>query len=454
MEAQGRTQRGCRRKRKVAVEVDAALSETVIAAQPLTEKIVPEVRPKKVEVAKGARQIVVALQPDEYHRLWKDSRAVRQLVDSQWEQFPELFPTEMSQGYHLCGLLPESIKLPGVQLRQIKLKAAPGVKYTLRPSFVAPYLIGTVDELAGPLLLRRYGVPYEILTRLFGHNDMFWYRMEVSLGRNSLAGTTLRASGKLPEDLSADEHHTKQCGEKAFVAITTGGGCTLGVAVTDAADEVSLTTVYGEFRDEARDIQPDYSPSTVNTDGWAATRAAWSTLFPSIILILCFLHGFLKIRDRCRKNHDLHARVWDVYRAPTAMEFRRQLTELEVWSSSQDLPAPVRQAITKLVNHAEDYAVSYDSPTGKRTSNEVDRLTNHLTRLMYSGKHLHGHLSSATLRLRGSKLVHNFLPFAERSNHPRDFVSPAHRLNKKVFHEHWLHNLYLSASMRGFHITT
>ena len=146
--------------------------------------------------------------------------------------------------------------------------------------------------------------------------------------------------------------------------------------------------------------------------------------------------------------------MWDVYRAPTAVEFRRELTELDEWSSSQDLPAPVREAIVKLVKHADNYAVSYDHPTGKRTSNEVDRLTNHLTRLMDSGKHLHGHLSSATLRLRGSKLVHNFLPFAERPNHPREYLSPAHRLNKKVFHQHWLHNLFLSASMRGIHART
>jgi len=27
--------------------------------------------------------------------------------------------------------------------------------------------------------------------------------------------------------------------------------------------------------------------------------------------VLCFLHGFLKIRDRCRKARDLHTRVWE-----------------------------------------------------------------------------------------------------------------------------------------------
>ena len=307
MEAQGRTQRGSRRKRKliVASQANSVGCEPTIAAQSIGEKTVGrQDRPKRAQVAKGSRQIVVSLERDDYDRIWKDPRAVRQFLETQLQQFPELFPAQMQQGYQLCGMLPESVKLPGVRLRQIKLKSDPQVKYTLRPSFVAPYLIGTVDELAYPLRLRRYGVPYSVITIGFGHNDMFWYRMEVSLGRNSLAGTTLRASGKVPEDLSADEHHTKLCGEKAFVAITTGGGCTLGLAVADTADAVSLTATYGEFRDEARDVQPNYSPSTVNTDGWPATRAAWSGLFPSVVLILCFLHGFLKIRDRARKNHE------------------------------------------------------------------------------------------------------------------------------------------------------
>ena len=456
MEAQGRTQRGSRRKRKLTVAPEADMASAVPTGtdhQP-AEATVRGDRPQKVEVAKGSRQIVVSLEQADYDRVWKDARAVRQLLDAQLEQFPELFPAGMAQGYQLCGLLPESVKLPGVRLRQFKLTSAPRVKYTLRPSFVAPYLVGTVDQLEFPLRLRRYGVPYDLITCIFGHNDMFWYRLELSLGRNSLAGTTLRASGKVPEDLTADEHHTKQCGEKVFAAITTGGGCTLGIAVTAAADEASLVEAYDQFRKEAHDVQPEYSPVTVNTDGWAATRSAWSQLFPSVVLILCFLHGFLKIRDRCRKNRELHTRVWDAYRAPTAALFRQQLTELETWSSSQKWPAPVQQAITKLVNRADHYAVSYDHPTGKRTSNEVDRLTNHLTRLMYAGKHLHGHLRSATLRLRGSKLVQNFLPFAKRSNHPREYVSPAHRVNKKLFHQHWLHNLYLSASMRGFHTAT
>jgi len=39
-------------------------------------------------------------------------------------------------------------------------------------------------------------------------------------------------------------------------------------------------------------------PATVNTDGWSATQRAWLNLFPMIILIECFLHAFIKIREQ------------------------------------------------------------------------------------------------------------------------------------------------------------
>ena len=46
----------------------------------------------------------------------------------------------------------------------------------------------------------------------------------------------------------------------------------------------------------------NYTPRTVTTDGWQATKNAWKTLFPSLLLILCFLHVFIKVRDRAKKK--------------------------------------------------------------------------------------------------------------------------------------------------------
>jgi hypothetical protein len=384
----------------------------------------------------------------QYDDLWSQADRVRVCVAGWLASAPELFPAGFDQGYRLHGFGRPSRKLPGVKLRKIVL--AEGTSYWLRPSFVTGYMTGTVEELAYPLLLAAQGVPAWLLTMGFGHSDMDWYRLVERLGRSSLVGTTVRDTARLPEHLAADEHHADWAGQKGYVATTVGGGCLLGVALTASADDAHLQQAYGVFAAEARDVEPQYAPETVNTDGWAATRNAFLAWFPRIAVVLCFLHGFLKIRDRCRKDHELHRRTWDVYRAATAEEFRRLMDEFQQWCAPRTWPASVREMLAKLWNKTESYVVADAHPGCHRTSNAVDRPMNRLCRLMYAGRGLHGHQSSSELRLRGWALLLNFRPYARRSNRPRAYDSPAHRLNGRRYHEHWLHNLMASTSLMGF----
>lgn len=394
----------------------------------------------------GTRQICIPMTRDVYDRIWNNAGEVRRHLAPLIEAMPELFPQDIQDGYQLSGHLPESKKLPGIRLRQLRVgKRA----YSLRPSFVASYMTGTVEGLEHPLLLLSFGVPCWVVTKIFGHNDMFWQRHLERLGRNSLVGTTVRVAERLPEHLAADEHHADWCGKKGYVAVTAGGGCLLGVALTDTADEAHLTQAYGPFADEARQVQRDYAPQTVNTDGWFATQNAFQALFATIAVVLCFLHGFLKIRDRCRKARELHQRIWDVYRAATAVEFQTRMAAFRAWFDQGSWPAAVREMAAKLWQRESEYAVAYAHPGCHRTSNLVDRLMNRLTRLLYTGRGLHGHQHSSTCRLRGWALLHNFRPFAPRSGCCRVYQSPAHRLNRKQYHEHWLHNLQVSASLAG-----
>jgi hypothetical protein len=415
--------------------------------RPKTRRVNRERDPAPPQPPRGAKQIVIPMTRPQYDEIWHDPRGTRAFVDGWARSAPELFPAGFDRGYRLHGFGRESRKLPGLRLR--KVVTADGASYWLRPSFVAGYMTGTVEELAYPLLLAAHGVPAWLLTAGFGHSDMFWYRVVERLGRSSLVGTTVRDPARLPEHLAADEHHADWSGRKGYVAMTVGGGCVLGVAPTAAADEDHLREAYGVFAAEARDVDPAYTPETVNVDGWAATRNAFGSLFTAITAVLCFLHGFLKVRDRCRKARDLHRRVWDVYRAATAEEFRRRMGELRRWCATQTWTAPVREALEKLYAKTESYAAAYDHPGCHRTSNAVDRPMNRLCRLMYAGRGLHGHQGSSELRLRGWALLQNFRPYAPRGKSPRVFKSPAHRLNGRCYHEHWLHNLMASTSLMG-----
>lgn len=399
------------------------------------------------ETAKyGSRQICIGMSRETYDAIWDDAGEVRKLLEKQIEMHPEIFPDGIEKRFALSGHLPESKKMPGIRLRQIRIQ---GVSYTLRPSFVMPYFTGTVDDLGIPLLLLAYGVPCWLVTLVAGHNDMFWYRQLERLGRNSLVGTTVNTSENLPEHLAADEHHAHWQGEKGYVATTASGGCLLGVALTDEADQAHLQEAYGVFAKEAREVSPDYKPKTVNTDGWWATQNAFKALFAGIVPILCYLHGFLKVRDRCYKDHELHRRIWEVYWADHIRMFDRRMKAFKKWFEQNKWSTAVQEMAAKLWKRANQYRVAYKHPGCYRTSNQVDRLMNRMTRYLYAGRGLHGHHHSSELRLRGWALLNNFRHFARRAGVNREFDSPAHRFNKKRYHDHWLHNLMISASLAG-----
>ena len=216
------------------------------------------------------RQICIGIEREEYNRIWDNAQKVRELVDYQMMKSPELFPMEMrEQGYTLTGHLPESKKIPGIRLRQVRVGKK---RYTLRPSFVMGYMSGTVGALDSPLFLLSIGVPAWAITRVFGQNDLYWHRQVERLGRNSLVGTTVSSREDLPEHIAADEHHARWCGQKGYVAMTVGAGCILGVGLSQGADEENLKKAYGDFKEEATLLDDTYAATTVNTDGWTATK--------------------------------------------------------------------------------------------------------------------------------------------------------------------------------------
>lgn len=212
--------------------------------QQRTRSCIRQPRSRGPDMPRGSQQICIPMTRDWYDRIWNDAAEVRRYLEPLLQNMPELFPDGIQDGYQLSGRLPESTKMPGIRLRQLR---AQNRVYSLRPSFVMSYMTGTVEGLEHPLLLLSFGVPCWVVTKIFGHNDMFWQRHLERWGRNSLVGTTVRIAERLPAHLAADEHHADWCGEKGYVAVTAGGGCLLGMALTDEADESHLTQAYGQF---------------------------------------------------------------------------------------------------------------------------------------------------------------------------------------------------------------
>ena len=396
------------------------------------------------------RIIVAPFDQDQYTKIIFAPCKFREDMDNFIKLYPEIFPPEIDMGYQMKDIY-HSKKL-FIPIRRIEIAET---NYTVRPCFVMPYLTGFVDDVEKSLFLRKFDVPFWALSYVFGKDAMYWYRLEESLGRNSIVGTTIKNAECLPEHLSADEKHTRIQGKKVYVATTVGNQCILGASVAEDAGEKSLRKAYGVFKKEAQCLDHDYCPETVNTDGWKATQNAWSALFNSIVIICCFLHIFIKIRDRCSKKYkqlylQVADKLWNCYRAKNKRSFSQQIRRLHEWAVATAIPDVMLHPIKKLRNNLSGFAKAYDFPGAHRTSNMIDRLMKRMDRHLFTTCYFHGSIFSAELNIRGWALIHNFAPSNPLTIKKHNGLkSPAERVNKFCYHENWLKNLLISASLGG-----
>jgi hypothetical protein len=399
---------------------------------------------------RGCSTICLPFRKDDYTQLVADPGRFRHALDQLYRDLPELFPKAFADGYRLKDR--RRAKKNGLLLRRIVCTAT-GEAFTIRPSFVLPYLTADTRDADKALYLRSFGVPYHALAYVFGRNPMFWYRLELALGRNSIVGTTVRRVA-VPEHLVADEHHQTRAGAKAYVATTVGKGCCLGAAVSATADEAGLTKAYQAFAAEADNVQPGYRPQTVNADGWAATRAAWRNVFPTVVVLRCFLHGWLSIRDRAKHLKEtfwtLGDKVWHAYQATTRRELVQRLRRLREWAR-RHLSGPVLEQVLKLCSRSREYGMFCDHRDGHRTSAMLDRVMREMNGYFEAGQHLHGSEEASNQRSRAWALLHNFSPWSSQTARAQaGCQSRAERLNGHRYHDNWLENLQVSASLAGF----
>ena len=106
-----------------------------------------------------------------------------------------MFPPEIGEGYWLSGFV-ES-KRQQIKTRRILFKANRQA-YQIRPDTLMPYMIGTTEEVEKGLYLRRYGVPYEGIAHVLGHNPMYWYNATQALSRVSMVGSAVKDPDAFP----------------------------------------------------------------------------------------------------------------------------------------------------------------------------------------------------------------------------------------------------------------
>jgi len=396
------------------------------------------------------KTIVLPFDEATYPEFMTDNSAFKNHVQAWIDTHPELFPETIHGGWSLHGFTRESVK-QGIRIRRIVTKDD-GEVWQIRPAFVMPYMTCDTATAEKILFLQKWA-PAWALAHAFEKDVMTIHRLTNHMGRYNLVGTTVKQADTLPKDVGADEKHGTLSGETVYCATTVAEQCFLGASVSIGAGEEELTTAYRQFQREAQQIQPDYQPETVNTDGWQATMNAWRTLFPSICLIQCFLHAILGIRNVATKaTKALYATIveqaWDAYAATTKRSFSQRLRRLREWGEKLK-DSPLKSKLLKLCQKKAKFLPAYDFPQCLRTSNMIDRLMRGMDKYLFAHQGFHGTLVSAEYGIRSYCVLTNFRPSTYNpivGDINRNCDSPFTRLNGFTYHTCWLQNMLIATS--------
>src|SRR5512135_2211878 len=117
--------------------------------------------------SRGHRTICLPIAEETYRQIVNDPVKFRHAIDDDFRRMPELFPRNF-EGYQLMGHRVSAKQ--GVMIRRVRLKD--GTTYSIRPSFLMPYMTARTEDVRGPLFLRTFGVPFWALAHVFGRDPM------------------------------------------------------------------------------------------------------------------------------------------------------------------------------------------------------------------------------------------------------------------------------------------
>ena len=105
------------------------------------------VKERSSEPVRGQKTICIPCSQQEYERIADDPARFRKFLDRLIEATPELFPPEIHRGYRMKDAY--TSRKTGWKLRRIDLRN--DESYSIRPSFLMPYLSARTEDVQAPL---------------------------------------------------------------------------------------------------------------------------------------------------------------------------------------------------------------------------------------------------------------------------------------------------------------
>ena len=168
------------------------------------------------------------------------------------------------------------------------------------------------------------------------------------------------------------------------------------------------------------------------------------------------LHAVLAVKNRGRRTPTLGdeavASLWQVYAAPTLAAFAQRIRRLREGLPAQPLLDSVQEKLRAVCDNADvPSKPAYRHPGCYRTSNGLERLMNYQHRLLWTMQYFHGTPQSAHPSMYGRwRWCGTSIPMGEKTQQKEGrYTSPFERINQFRYHDNWLENMMIAASLRG-----
>ena len=229
-----------------------------------------------------------------YHRLCKDGKS--------FIEFVVVFITSLGfQLTHQCGceggfaLTRHShyarVRLGGLTIWRLQCKHCRAV-FSILPHFALRYSSVPPSQAKRALRAIQGGLSLELCATVFDNvSPMSLYRLVCSLGRTGLVSLLTRCGLSLPQYFQADEKHTYCLTDKVYLPTITEGRVIWHLGYSTDKTAASFKETYGQFEQQAHDLEPDYQPAGILTDGFESTRKSLRELFPQTDLGNCIRHA-------------------------------------------------------------------------------------------------------------------------------------------------------------------
>lgn len=177
----------------------------------------------------------------------------------------------------------------------------------------------------------------------------------------------------------------------------------------------------------------------MNTDGWRQTKLAWLAIFPAIFVVRCFLHAYMRIRDRCKSTSvftEIRAMIWHIYHARSYVTYWRRYRKFLIFARDH-LTGEALKALNKFEKKRAELYKGWLYPGAMPV-----KVTPHVEAACH-GLHMAFQHRADTMRntahllIRGWTLLHNFQPYCHRARarSQSPYCSPFHKLNQKQDHD-------------------